>query len=177
MRALILVLASFTLVQCSSPKAPPPAPPSPPPAPAARPAPLPAASNWEDLPASPGDWSYRRDERGSVALFGVSGADADFLVRCAMETRRIYVSRKGVLPAGGTPVALTLRATSAMQSYPFASSNATPAYLSAELSPADRQLDALAYSRGRFLVSVKGTADLAVPAWPELSRVVEDCRS
>ena len=64
-----------------------------------------------------------------------------------------------------------------MQSYPFASSNATPAYLSAELSPADRQLDALAYSRGRFLVSVKGTADLAVPAWPELSRVVEDCRS
>lgn len=175
MRALILCLAGFALVQCSSPKAPPPAPPSPPPAPIARPAPPPTATNWEDLPAAPGDWSYRSDQRGSVALFGVSGADADFLVRCASDTRRLYVSRKGAFPTGETG-RITLRASSGMQSYPLANSNAAPAYVSAELTATDRQLDALAFSRGRFLVSVKGAADLIVPAWPELARVIEDCR-
>jgi hypothetical protein len=64
-----------------------------------------------------------------------------------------------------------------MQSYTVANTNATPAYVAAELSPVDRQLDALAFSRGRFLVSVKGAADLVIPAWPELARVIEDCRS
>jgi hypothetical protein len=34
----------------------------------------------------------------------------------------------------------------------------------------------MAFSRGRFLVTVEGGASLVVPAWPELARVIEDCR-
>jgi hypothetical protein len=131
--------------------------------------------NWEDWPLSPGDWSYMRDARGSVAMYGRAGADADFIVRCAAEGRRIFLSRPGQLADGGT-ARMTLRASSALQTYPLANSNATPPYVAAELAAADRHLDALAFSRGRFLVSVAGVPDLVVPAWPELARVVEDCR-
>ncbi len=178
MRSLILCLASLALVQCSSPKSPPPAPPPPPPAPKTQPAPVPspAASNWEDLPASPGDWSYRLGDRGSVAAFGVDGADAELLVRCFFPERRLTIGRKAVPPTGA-PAQLTLRATSAMQSYPLDPTLVEPGYAIARLSPTDRQLDALAFSRGRFLVSIRGTSDLIVPAWPELTRVIEDCRS
>lgn len=177
MRALVLCIASLALVQCSSPKAPPPAPPPPPPAPAARPAPPPpVATNWEDLPASPGDWSYRLGDRGSVAAFGADEASADLLVRCFFPERRLTIGRRAALPSGGAGQ-LTLRATSAMQSYPLDGSLAEPGYVIARLSPTDRQLDAIAFSRGRFLVSLRGSADLIVPAWPELTRVIEDCRS
>jgi hypothetical protein len=35
----------------------------------------------------------------------------------------------------------------------------------------------MAYSRGRIGVTVSGTSPLIVPAWPEVARLVEDCRS
>ena len=50
------------------------------------------------------------------------------------------------------------------------------AQLIAELPRTDPLLDAIAFSRGRFAVSVSGTPALVLPAWPELTRVVEDCR-
>jgi hypothetical protein len=37
-------------------------------------------------------------------------------------------------------------------------------------------LDAMAYSRGRFVVEVAGLTPSYLPAWPEVARVVEDCR-
>jgi hypothetical protein len=39
----------------------------------------------------------------------------------------------------------------------------------------DSLLDAMAFSRGRFVLQA-GTADLVLPAWPEVARVIEDCR-
>jgi hypothetical protein len=46
----------------------------------------------------------------------------------------------------------------------------------AALSPRDTLLDWMAFSRGRFMVQSSGAPTLYVPAWPELARVVEDCR-
>ena len=46
----------------------------------------------------------------------------------------------------------------------------------AELAASDPLLDAIAFSRGRFAVDVPGTAPVYVPAYPEITRVVEDCR-
>ncbi len=178
MRLWIPLALLATLTQCSNPPpAPPPSAsrPSPPPV-AAKPAPPPPqAANWEDWPITPGDWTYARDARGSVARFGRAGADADLVVRCTSEGRRIFVSRPGRFAEGETGK-LTLRASTALQSYPLANSNETPPYVAAELTATDRHLDALAFSRGRFLVQAKGAADLVIPAWPELARVVEDCR-
>lgn len=125
---------------------------------------------------SPGDWAYRRDDRGSAAMFGPVGADADFVVRCDAFARRVFVSRKGAFPPGETG-RMTLRATSGLATYAVSNTGGEKTYVAAELASADRHLDALGFSRGRFLVSVKGASDLVVPAWPELARVIEDCRS
>jgi hypothetical protein len=46
----------------------------------------------------------------------------------------------------------------------------------ATLRPSDPLLDQMAFSRGRFLVTSEDGPSLVVPAWPEFSRVVEDCR-
>ena len=45
------------------------------------------------------------------------------------------------------------------------------------LPASDPLLDQMAFSRGRFLVAAEGGPSLVVPAWPELARVVEDCRA
>lgn len=44
------------------------------------------------------------------------------------------------------------------------------------LPASDPLLDQMAFSRGRFLITVEGGPSLVVPAWPEFARVVEDCR-
>jgi hypothetical protein len=49
--------------------------------------------------------------------------------------------------------------------------------ISASLPAYDGLLDAMSFSRGRISVTVSGTPMLVVPAWPELARVVEDCRA
>lgn len=40
----------------------------------------------------------------------------------------------------------------------------------------DSLLDAIGYSRGRFVIEQQGLPTLVVPAWPEIERVIEDCR-
>jgi hypothetical protein len=37
-------------------------------------------------------------------------------------------------------------------------------------------LDKLAYSLGRTMIEASGTPTLILPAWPEVARVIEDCR-
>jgi hypothetical protein len=76
----------------------------------------------------------------------------------------------------GQVAQMILRATDASRSYPAQASMALPGYISAELAAKDPQLDAMAHSRGAFLISLAGTEDLIVPAWAEFARVVEECR-
>lgn len=171
--ALAPLLALLACVQTP----PAPAPPEPRPvaiAPTAPPA-APLAANWQDWPITPGDWAYRRDARGSVALFGPVGEDARFVVRCDDAARRIYLSRAGRF-AADTSSQMAIRATTASKAYLIRNNGDTPPYVAAELLTTDPHLDAMAFSRGRFLVSVKGAADLVIPPWPELARVIEDCR-
>jgi hypothetical protein len=40
----------------------------------------------------------------------------------------------------------------------------------------DPLLDAMAFSRGRWRIEAEGRASLTVPSWPEVARVIEDCR-
>ncbi len=134
------------------------------------------AANWQDWPLTPGDWAYRRDALGSVALFGPVNGDALFLARCDAGAKRIFLSRGGRLLAGNSAT-MTIRTSSSLKSYAVQNNGDTPPYVAATLPTTDPQLDAMAFSRGRFIISVNGGADLVIPNWPELARVIEDCRA
>ena len=183
MRTALVLSAMILLAACSnSPDSAPArpttvAPPSPP-RPVAPPAtPAPAESiSWDYAPATPGDWAYRRDTRGSIALFGPVGAGALFAIRCDTSLRRIYLTRAWQLAAGDSAM-MTVRASNGLQSFPVSNTGGGAPLVGAELDPANPHLDAMAYSRGKFAVSINGATDLIVPSWPEFGRVVQDCRS
>ena len=164
--SLIVVLGTSGCVAPSSPPpAPAPQPRTPPPPVVASPPPL------ADTGMAPGVWIVRQDTRGSLALFGMAGQDAVLILRCDKAQRRMFLSVRGKV--GG---AMTLRATTTAKTVSAAPTTATPvAYVATELAATDPILDALAFSRGRFSVELNGM-QLSVPAWPEFTRVVEDCR-
>ena len=179
MRVVILALLLPLLACAKEPQPAPPPQPTPVSIAPVRPKPAPSpilAQTWQDAPFTPGDWVYRRDSRGSVALFGARGADSIFLIRCDASARRIFLSRAGAFVEGDSG-RMTLRATTGMKSFAVRNNGDTPSYVAAELPVNEPQLDAIAFSRGRFLVSVKGAADLVIPSWPEIARVIEDCRA
>ena len=168
------VLSGVTLSGCvAPPPATPPAPRLPFPRPTLAPPPVAVSptTTTGDGAVSPGIWTYGTDARGSRAMFGQANRDALLVVRCDRSARRIFVS----VP-GSAPDTLTLRATSTLSQYAARPSGSSPAYVAVDIAPSDPLLDALAFSRGRFTVAL-GSRALAVPAWPEFTRVVEDCRA
>lgn len=177
-RALSFASVALALVGCVS--APQTSAPPPPPLPKAAPPPpvviQPRPTNWEDWRATPGDWAYRRDARGSVALFGPPGANALFVIRCDQAASRVYLSRGGSFPVGQSGQ-MSIRTSSTARNLSAGNSSESPPYVAAELVASDRLLDAMVHSRGKFLVSVRGADDLVVPTWAEFARVVEDCRA
>lgn len=170
------LLASFlTLSACSAPSVVPTAPEKPAPVPTAVPAPVQAprpAGEWIDWPITPGDWVYRQDERGSIALFGPTGADAIVTIRCDKQRQRLYLSRAG----SGSDAAMVVRSSSMRKEYRAGNTGATPPYLATEIMPNDPMLDAIASTRGRIAIEVTGLAAIAIPLWSEFPRVIEDCR-
>lgn len=142
------------------------------PAPAAAPtAPAPRAVDWRDGPVTPGTWTYARDDRGSAASFGPPGSDALAVLRCDLANRRLFLSRAGVATAP-----LTVRTSSVTRALPTGATGGTPPYAAAVLTATDPLLDAIAFSRGRFMLEQAGAPALALPAWAEIGRVIEDCR-
>jgi hypothetical protein len=176
MKLQIPVLAALlTLSACASP----PAPRAPQPAPVAKPtavAPTPQpqrpTGEWIDWPVAPGDWMYRRDDRGSIALFGPTGQNATLTLRCDAQRRRVYLAREGSGPGGR----MVVRTNSAMKELLASPTSGTVAYLATEIMPTDPILDAMALSRGRIAVEAEGQQPIAIPSWAEITRIVEDCR-
>lgn len=164
----------FALAACSVPP-PPPTPQRPPPvAPAvATPATvIQPRGDWTDWPLAAGDWVYRQDDRGSIALFGVPNADALLTLRCDAARQRIILAR-----AGGTAGSMVIRSSSMMKEFTGSQAGGTVPYIATEIMPRDPILDAMIFSRGRIAVEVTGQSPLAIPSWAEMSRLVEDCRS
>ena len=129
---------------------------------------------WIDWAISPGSWVYRRDARGSIALFGTLGADALVTLRCDQARKRIYLTRAD--EAGTGSGTITIRSSSAMKQFSASATGATPPYIAAEIMPGDSILDAMAYTRGRIALEVSGQQSIAIPVWSELPRIVDDCR-
>jgi hypothetical protein len=171
--AALLPLLSSCVGSAPPPVAPAPRPvPAPAPMPSPAPRPAPATADWRDWPLTPGTWAYRRDGRGSIALFGRAGEDAELTLRCDTGRGAIYLSRRG----GTGATQLTIRTTATMRSLAMRPAGGEPAYLAAEIGPRDALLDAIGFSRGRFVVEGGGLPTLVVPAWAEILRVTEDCR-
>jgi hypothetical protein len=119
-----------------------------------------------------GSWVYAQTANGSEASFLNASALPQLTIRCTRATRRITIAK----PASAAAPFLTVWTSAQTRGLP-ASFNPATQRLSAELAAYDPLLDAIAFSRGRFGVSVAGQPALVVPAWAEPQRVIEDCRS
>jgi hypothetical protein len=172
--AAIATSVALLLAGCVPPPAPPPVVrPAPPPVVQPSPPPVatpPLASDWNQWPFTPGDWAYRKDGAGSIALFGPVGADALLTVRCDRARGALYLSVQG------SGDAATIRTTTLTRSIPLRATGGDAGYVASQVAPTDAMLDAMAFSRGRFVVDRAGAAPLVVPPYAELGRVIEDCR-
>jgi len=166
MRVLPLLLLA-SLAGCVAAPAPRPAPapitavPRPAPVPVATPAPPPA--DWRDWPLTAGEWRYA----GGIATFGAPG-QTRLRLACAGDRGTLILTQPGAR-AGAT----TLRTTSMARTL-AATAGAEGAQLA--LPVRDPAVDAMGFSRGRFVLEQPGIAPLVVPAAPEILRVAEDCR-
>ena len=174
MRILLSMLVLLAITSCVS--APPPRATAPehfvsqPPV-AALPPPVPLASDWRDWPQTPGDWRYQAMQGGSVATFG-DGQHGSLALQCDRPGRRVVII--DYVPTGGS---VTIRTTNLSRVLSFAIGGDPPGRsVSIALAANDPLLDAIGFSRGRFVVEEPGRPPLVLPAWAEVERVVEDCR-
>jgi hypothetical protein len=140
------------------------------PTPSATPAPPPPRPapmvDWREARATPGDWVWSNAGGRSSAVF----ANGLLQLRCERERGVVVLARRG--NADG-PVPMTVL-TSAMTRTVNAAGSAQE--IAIALPVRDPLLDAMAFSRGHFALEVAGVATIYPPSWPEVSRVIEDCR-
>jgi len=151
---------------------PSPAPPPPPPPPPAS-VQEPVYENYLDAPQTPGSWTYVNEPNETLALFGASVQKPVFMIRCA--GGRVALAR--VLETDqSAPRSMSLTAETGTRTLEASPVRVNPIILAAELDPRDGVLDAIAITKGRFAVAMEGARTLYLPAWVEVSRVIEDCR-
>ena len=148
---------------------PQPAPAAPPRAQPAAPLP-PAPERWIDAPQTSGDWSYRATPSGGHAQFATPTGKALFSLHCDRTARRVTLLRHG-----GTAPAM-LRILTGTQTRIFDAAPQAAGTIGLSLDARDPLLDAVIFSRGRFAVEAGTLPTLYLPSWPEIARVVEDCR-
>ena len=175
----IALAASLLMVTCCQTPEPPPPPapaPAPPPvaAPAPAPQPVPVEENWIDRPQTPGDWTYLAEPDETLAMFGRPGA-TQLVIACELATRRIGIVRTTSAARQGD-VAMRISTETTSRPMMATPASGTPARVVTTLDANDPLLDAMAITRGRFAVEVEGQPGLYVPAWAEVTRVIEDCR-
>ncbi len=185
--AAAVVVLALGLYACSERIVPPSVPGNP----KAKPAPLPrpvqpapvmpsppptaTGADWRDWPVTPGNWFYRQSGSGSQAIYGADSATPKFAVTCNKFAGQISLSHAGAFPPGESG-RMSIRTTSGQNTVAVTNGTTTPPMVTATFAPRDAQLDSMAYSRGRFVVSIKGSQDLVIPSWSEFARVLEDCR-
>jgi hypothetical protein len=179
MKANFSALAlALSLAGCASAPKPAPAPPpvvKPAPPLLPKPVPLPPApADWRDAPRSPGNWHWAREGALSVANYGSERplSVPDFAMACDMKTRLVSLHVTIATPAPSAMIITTANLKRVFTAQPVPG---LPV-ISVEFPASDPILDAMAFSRGRFMVEVPGRSPLYLPSWAEVSRVIEDCR-
>ncbi|MCL6252288.1 hypothetical protein M3P36_14695 [Altererythrobacter sp. KTW20L] len=179
--ALGVVLLSGCIPPASeAPPAPMPTPtPTPAPAPVVTQAPpvvqqtpsvlAPVQSNWIDAPQTAGDWRWRRAGNESVAEFSSPAGSVIARFACTAGREVVLAMTHGNAAASS----MTVRTETVDRTLAAAPREG---WLETRLAARDPLLDAMAFSRGRFALEVPGAGALYLPAYPEITRVVEDCR-
>jgi hypothetical protein len=139
---------------------------------AAQTAPAPPVPDFSTATPIAGAWTYRSIPGGSEATFLAAGNQPQITLQCVRVTRTISIAKAAAAPA---PY-LSIWTSSASRSLPATYSPAT-ARITVSLSAFDRVLDGLSFSRGRIAFAAAGAPALVTPAWGQIARVVEDCRS
>lgn len=176
---LIAALPLVALAACVPAPAPTPAPsPSPTiaptPSPTATPLPTPAFENWIDAPQTPGDWFYAAIPPYTYAAFGPAATQPLASFRCDRASRTVSIGRTS---ASTTLQPMTIRAETIERTFAAQPrQGSVERLLAVDLPANDPFLDAIAFSQGRFMIEAMGEAPLFLPAWPEISRVIDDCR-
>lgn len=166
--AIVAVIVSGLAASCSDRRIVPAPQPAPPPASTTAPPPRPAA-DWRDAPITPGDWTWSMEGSRSVARF----AGGALVLACDRANQTVTLSRPGAAPG---PVAMSIQTSALMQPLTGKPQTGSPPMIVIAFAARDRALDAMAFSRGRFVVETAGLPTLYVPSWPEVTRVIEDCR-
>lgn len=176
LRASLIAATCIALASCvTAPPEPEPAPPAPAPSPAPAPPPpeQPAYDNWMDAPRTPGDWYFRTTASGSQAVYGPANSEAIFALTCNRAERTVTLTRAGSA-AGATT--MHIRTETRERTLSAQAAGAGLSTIAATLPATDPLLAAMAFSKGRFAVETQGLATLYIPSWPEVTRVIEDCR-
>lgn len=128
--------------------------------------------NYLDAPQTPGTWLYSDEAAESLGLFGIGNPVHPFVIRCDKQAKRIGLARRTEKEGPLTLVITTETTTRQLVA------NKVEGYglVAADLSPDDPLLDAMAITKGRFAVELEGEEPLYIPAWAEVTRVIEDCR-
>lgn len=126
-----------------------------------------------DAPQTDGDWTYLSGPTGGTAQFGLPGGEPRLLIRCDRPAGSVSLVRSGHAVAPLPVRVLTETTERVLDGYP---SGTAPPTIEVRLAASDSLLDAMAFSKGRFALEVGGLETLYVPAWPEITRVIEDCR-
>jgi hypothetical protein len=95
------------------------------------------------------------------------------VLSCNRPARQVTLERSG---KGRDPVPMTIETSSETRPVAGASRPGPPPTIAVSFDANDPLLDAMAFSRGRFALATAGLPTLYVPSWPEVSRVIEDCR-
>ena len=127
-----------------------------------------------DAPRTPGDWFYSDSNALSYAAYGNDPAHPVFGMRC---DKARHVVSLGRTTAATQPLPMNILTETVTRLFTATPVQAGDSHIvRAELPAADSFLDAMALSKGRFAVEVAGEPTLYVPSWPEVTRVIEDCR-
>jgi hypothetical protein len=136
------------------------------------PAPAQGSADFSYSPVSPGSWSYRAVVGGSEASFVDGTGTARMMILCGKVTRLVTLSRISTAPASS----LSIWTSSMSRNLPSRFDQPSGRVI-AQVGASDALLDAMAFSRGRFAVSMPGAPALVLPVGAEVDHVVEDCRS
>ncbi|MGX7895769.1 hypothetical protein [Tsuneonella sp. HG222] len=175
---LLIALPLLAVASACVPSTPAPTPiptptPRPSPVPTPTPTPAPTHASWMDAPATPGDWTYRTTAGGSAATFGEAASGARFTIACNRAARSVSLTRAA---SSQVAVPMQVRTETAERAFTAVPGQGGVPELVATITANDSFLDAIAFSRGRFAVEIAGVAPLYIPAWPEIGRVIDDCR-
>lgn len=131
----------------------------------------------------PGNWRYLRDgTSGSSSATYATGGDAGganaLAITCLRSQRvlsfQLARSLVGEIARGVTD--LTIITTFGSKKYAIITSPDSQGTILFRIPAFDPFLDSVAYSRGRFGLTAPGGGRWIFPAWPEVARVLEDCR-